>query len=316
LTASFGVAQRLADTASPEQLVDLADQALAAAKRAGRDRAIAYRQLIQPVPLEEHAGELTALLQVIPARDVMSSIVAPLNQDQTAATAADYFLRLRISSAPVTDAQGQLVGLLSEKDLMTIMLGQRWWALPIHQVMKRNVVCYEEDTPSLAIFEFLSRVAVGSVVIVQGGRPTGVLTRGCLLRFFMNVLATRLNGGVCPEVDQAARELVARMARSRPRDRIAQTVHALAVEVDDLQRSLAGQNGELLPAVVGSASRMQELLLDLLAASRSVHAADSQGPFRVQSENADYRRRSAASSAPGAARPVPAGDCVLHDAAG
>ncbi|HEY2413961.1 MAG TPA: diguanylate cyclase, partial [Pirellulaceae bacterium] len=42
VTASFGVAQRLADTATPETLIDMADQALAVAKRSGRDRVIAY----------------------------------------------------------------------------------------------------------------------------------------------------------------------------------------------------------------------------------------------------------------------------------
>ena len=36
ITASFGVAQRLADTSSPEVLVDMADQALVVAKRSGR----------------------------------------------------------------------------------------------------------------------------------------------------------------------------------------------------------------------------------------------------------------------------------------
>src|SRR5262249_36724351 len=38
ITASFGVAQRLADTSTPEMLVDMADQALVVAKRSGRDR--------------------------------------------------------------------------------------------------------------------------------------------------------------------------------------------------------------------------------------------------------------------------------------
>jgi len=115
VTASFGVAQRLADTTSPEQLVDMADQALVVAKRSGRDRVVAYQSLTQTAVLDAHEGDPAAILRNISARDVMSSIVAPLNQDHSIATAANYFLKFRIPSAPVVDDAGQLVGILSEK---------------------------------------------------------------------------------------------------------------------------------------------------------------------------------------------------------
>jgi hypothetical protein len=168
----------------------------------------------------------------------------------------------------VVDDDGQLVGILSEKDLMAIMLGPNWWALPIKEVMKRNVVCYEEETSALAIFEFLSRVVIRGVVIVKQGSPTGLITRGCLLRFFINLLATRRIEGVFPEVDRAAGELVERMGNLSPRDRIAQTVRSLAAEACDMEWRLTNEDADLLPCVVGGASRMQDMVIDLLAISR------------------------------------------------
>ena len=48
-----------------------------------------------------------------------------------------------------------------------------------------------EETPALAIYEFLARVVIRGVVIVKHGRPTGLISRGCLLRFFMSLLASR-----------------------------------------------------------------------------------------------------------------------------
>ena len=42
LTASFGVAERTGDTATPAQMLDRADQALGAAKRLGRNRVVRY----------------------------------------------------------------------------------------------------------------------------------------------------------------------------------------------------------------------------------------------------------------------------------
>jgi diguanylate cyclase (GGDEF)-like protein len=268
ITASFGVAQRMADTSSPEVLVDMADQALVVAKRSGRDRVVAYRTLSQSPVISRGGDDLASLLQGVPARDVMTAIVAPLNANHTVATASNYFLRFRIPSAPVVDDNGQLVGILSEKDLMSIMLGPRWWTIPIKDVMKRNVVCYEEETPALSIYEFLARVVMRGVVIAKHGCPTGLITRGCLLRFFMNLLAARRTEGVFPEVDAAASELVERMGHSTAADRIAKTVRTLAAEARDMESRLSSSEGDLVPCVVGGASRVQELVIDLLAISR------------------------------------------------
>ena len=107
----------------------MADQALVVAKRSGRDRVVAYRTLTQSAVLEPQRATWPRCCKASPARDVMTSIVAPLNENHTVATAANYFLRFRIPSAPVVDDNGQLVGILSEKDLMAIMLGPQWWTI-------------------------------------------------------------------------------------------------------------------------------------------------------------------------------------------
>ncbi len=278
VTASFGVAQRLADTSSTEGLVDMADQALVVAKRSGRDRVVAYRSLAQSPVISRCGDDIASMLHGVPARDVMTSVVAPLNCNHTVATASNYFLRFRIPSAPVVDDSGQLVGILSEKDLMSIMLGPRWWTVPIKDVMKKNVVCYEEETPALAIYEFLARVVIRGVVIAKHGCPTGLITRGCLLRFFMNLLAARQTDGVYPEVDAVASELVERMGHASVQDRIGKTVRSLAAEARDMESRLNDGHRDLVPCVVGGASRVQELVIDLLAISRYAQDYDDQAP--------------------------------------
>jgi diguanylate cyclase (GGDEF)-like protein len=280
ITASFGVAQQLADTATADALADMADQALVVAKRSGRDRVVPYQSLIQSPIVGGSKADLASLLQEIPARDVMTAIVAPLNENQPAAAASNYFLRFRIPSAPVVNDDGQLVGILSEKDLMSIMFGSNWWTTPIKDVMKHNVVCYEEITSALTIYEFLARVVIRGVVIVKDGAPTGLITRGCLLRFFMNLLAAKRIDGVSPEVDTAANELAAnhlveRMGCASVHDRIAKTVRSLAAEARDMESRLNYSDSDLVPCVVGGASRVQELVIDLLAISRYAQDWDS-----------------------------------------
>jgi CBS domain-containing protein len=211
----------------------------------------------------------------------MKSIVAPLQESDSVATASDYFLRLRIHSAPVVDDGGMLTGILSEKDVMAVMLGKSWWTTSIKEAMKCNVVCYEEQTPALTIYEFLTRVAIRSVVVVNRGRPTGLISRDSFLRFFINTLAVNRTAGVFPEIDAAERALLDHSTDLPPEDRLVQSVRLMATEANDLQARMIQQPSDLVPCVVGGASRMQELVNDLLALSRyaSENAAES-GPRR------------------------------------
>jgi diguanylate cyclase (GGDEF)-like protein len=269
VTASFGVAQRLADMRTPDQLVEQADQALLVAKRSGRDRVITCRSLLAAEVPGNDRKDPAELLRGIAARTVMTSIVAPLHEDDTVATAADYFLRLRIHIAPVVDASGQLCGILAERDVMAVMLGRDWWKTQIKDAMKRNVVCYEEQTPALTIYEFLGRVTIRSVVIVNRGRPTGLISRDSFLRFFINTLAVHRTAEIFPDIDEAERALLDLTAQLPPENRIVQAVRQMAAEADDLERRMAGEDStNLVPCVVGGASRMQELVNDLLALSR------------------------------------------------
>jgi two-component system cell cycle response regulator len=135
-------------------------------------------------------------------------------------------------------------------------------------VMKQNVVCYEEDTPALAVYEFLCRVTIRGAVIVKQGRPTGIISRTSLLRFFMNQLAVNREGGDHHDLDAAEAAMSSFGAAQQPRDLIGQTVRVLAHEISDLNSRLDQETDDLIPCVVGGVSRVQELVNDLLAISR------------------------------------------------
>lgn len=269
ITASFGIAQRMDDTTSPEQLVDMADQALLVAKRSGRDRVVNFHLLADAKPKSTNSTSPSVLLQDVAARQVMTTLVAGLHQEDTVDVALRHFLRFRIAIAPVVDGDGKLVGVLSEKDVMAAMLQANWWQLKIADVMKTNVVCYEEDTPALSIYEFLCRVTLRAAVIVKHGAPTGLITRGSLLRYFINSLGV---SGQLPTDGECSTSTAKSPATDMQR-RILQTVQAVNDEALDLRERLAAVDEddlsqELIPCLVGGASRIQELANDLLACSR------------------------------------------------
>lgn len=264
VSASMGVCERRADAPAVTSLVELADQALLIAKRSGRDRVVLFHSLGQQARLEG-IDNREKLFAGVTAKSVMTTIVAGLRQDETIGQATRYFLRMRIGSAPVTSEDGKLIGILSDKDCLATMLAPDWGDLRIKDVMKHNVVCYEENTPVQQIYEFLCRVSIRTVVIVSDGSPVGVITRGSLLRWASNVFRSEHVVDEEHTCDASGCE--------SPRDRILRTAQAVVNEGEKLVSHTRNHEHDLMPCVVGGASRIQELVTDLLACSRYANNA-------------------------------------------
>ncbi len=191
ITASAGIAERLHDTPSATQLLRMAEEALLIAKRSGRDRVVAHRSIGRPQLADLPAGDPAALLSGVSAQAVMTPLATSFQHHETVDKAAQFFLRFRLNSVPVVDREGKLVGILSEKDVLAIMLQADWWRRPIAEVMQTRVVSYPDQTPVGEIYDFLCRVTIRGVVIVnENQQPVGMLNRGSLLRFFTSLLAS------------------------------------------------------------------------------------------------------------------------------
>jgi len=264
VTASFGVASLSIPTLGAPELVDRADQALLVAKQTGRDRVVCYSTLDD----RTLRGRLIspcydALFHEVQAQDVMTSLVAPLYVDDTIRRAADYFINHRISSAPVVDASGAMVGIVSERDLMQVEPTLEGWAQPVSEVMKSNVVCYPTDAPITAIYQFLCRVTIRAVVVVDDTRPVGVISRGSFLRWFGNRLRFA-EAELAPEAFYDVRG----QRQESARESASQLVQAITHHTAVIERALSECSTDATSPVIGAASRIQDMLLDLLGWTR------------------------------------------------
>jgi diguanylate cyclase (GGDEF)-like protein len=263
VSVSVGVSELLDDTASVAALVDMADQALLVAKQAGRDRAVRFSTLREAESLQ--VAEDRNPFEGVAVENVMSALVACLGEDETIGQATEFFLRFRLNSCPVVDGRGKLSGILSEKDVIGTMTDPDCWNKPVRDVMKRNVVFYEEGTPLVTVYDFLCRVAIRRVVVVKDGFPTGIISRGTLLRWYSNWMAAhgRL---VLPDLESSDRRGVSGMTS---RQHMAHAATAIAQEATALQEALASPADDCLPLLIDRASKIQELINDVLADSRS-----------------------------------------------
>lgn len=265
LTASLGVAERLDDTASPEQLLDLADQALAVAKQAGRNRVVRFSCLDDPLlaPTEKQAAP--GPLDAVAARDVMSVAIFCPDENDTVRQVTDLFLQLRLGSAPVVNESGLVVGMITDADLLTRTAVAEGWREKVRDVMRTDVVCYDEQTPLEELYRFLSRVSIPRVVVTERGRPTGVISRSTLLRWFRNWVATHEQRNLSEPENGRPGEY------QDQRSGIIKTAEIAEQRAAHLRRCIDSQADEdLVPCVVGEATRIQSLVNDLLGHCQTV----------------------------------------------
>ncbi len=186
ITASFGIAGRFGNTCCVDDMLELADEALTVAKQTGRNRVISSRDISSDLPQREavvHTAD-AALTGVI-ARDVMSAPITCIADQAWLDEAVQLLLELRINSVPVTNDGGRLVGIISEKDVMVALSEGHLCEQRVCDRMSTNVMSFPETESTQTIYRFLCRNAIRRVVVVDGGRPTGVISRGGLLRAIM-----------------------------------------------------------------------------------------------------------------------------------
>src|SRR6516165_9793154 len=139
------------------------------------------------------------------ARDVMVPTVITVGVDASIGEVADTLLSHHISGAPVVNKKGELVGVVSEGDLMrrpetgTTRRPSWWLALlssdrasateyieshsrKVADVMTRDVISATPDTSLGHIAALLERNRIKRVPILEAGRLVGIVTRANILQ--------------------------------------------------------------------------------------------------------------------------------------
>jgi len=259
ITVSFGVAERSESTELLDHLIDRADQALRAAKEWGRNRVISYSEVLANTA--GTAGHVTArLFDNVTAGEVMIPFPLSIQPHDSAAMVADCFLKTRFETLPVTDHEGKLIGVVSETDLMA-MIGQlEQWASPIKKVVLPCVASYPVETPIRQIVDFLNRMSLRRVMIVQDGILVGYISRIPLLRWLRNQWAM-VSGRYSDIIaDVSSREMSVCNLRT--------AVEALKEELVNLDNILTDDNAESVIAdhgrMVSVVSRCQDMMDQIL----------------------------------------------------
>lgn len=171
------------------------------------------------------------------AKDVMTTQVVSVSETSTVYDVALTLLDCGISAAPVLDAKGKLVGIVSEGDLMRrdesgTTHRRSWWLdmlttrdelasqyVKEHgrraaDVMTRNVITVTPDTELSEVANLLERHSIKRLPVVEEGRLVGLISRANLIQA-LAALHDRLPSETSAD-DAAIRDEVIARLRGEP----------------------------------------------------------------------------------------------------
>ena len=142
------------------------------------------------------------------AKDVMTVNVISVSETTPVHKIVQLMLKYHISAVPVIDDARNVVGIVSEGDLLvseTTSAGRRrpWWldtflgegvdyekahGRTASEIMTSKVVTVDEDTPVHQIAELLERHHIKRVPVLSGGRLAGIVSRANLLHGLANTI--------------------------------------------------------------------------------------------------------------------------------
>ena len=122
-------------------------------------------------------------------RDVMQSSLIVIRSDQSLRRALELLIENNISGLPVVDNEGQLVGVLSEKDLLKIFYEPD--AHSVQSVMTLSPISISVDAELVEVVDCLMANDFRRVFIHDGVKLVGLVSRADLMPAILKALAER-----------------------------------------------------------------------------------------------------------------------------
>jgi CBS domain-containing protein len=110
------------------------------------------------------------------AKEIMTKPVIAVTPLTPVKSLAKLLSKNHISGAPVLDERGRLIGIVSERDLLSKRGSQ------VKSIMTENVVRVTEDTPVEKIASLMTTRNVKRLPVMRGQQLAGIVSRADIIR--------------------------------------------------------------------------------------------------------------------------------------
>ncbi len=143
----------------------------------------------QRFPNQSRASAMNAK-KTLSARDFMSDHLVTFLPDMRVLDAIHLLVEKQISGAPVVDARGNLVGILTERDCIAEVLGARYHGQSaglVKEFMSRDVESVETDTSLVDIAKNFVDSKYRRYPVMDNNRLVGIISRRDILRAVLDL---------------------------------------------------------------------------------------------------------------------------------
>lgn len=124
---------------------------------------------------------------MIKAEEMMTKNVITISLDATLKDAIELLLCEKISGMPVIDADGKMIGIISEKDILNFAFSGNLNNTKVSEAMTKNVKSFPPDTNVDLIALDISHHQFRRVPIVEEGKVVGIVSRRDIIRVSLSL---------------------------------------------------------------------------------------------------------------------------------
>ena len=116
------------------------------------------------------------------AQDIMTTQVLTVKPDAILKDVIKLLVEIEISGVIVTDENEDVVGVVTEKDLIVAYDFLRQINAPVLDFVNKNVISVEPDTPIDEVAQLLVGNNIHRVPVMQGKKVVGIVSRRDILK--------------------------------------------------------------------------------------------------------------------------------------
>jgi acetoin utilization protein AcuB len=138
-------------------------------------------------------------------RERMTHNPITITPDMSVTHALRLMRERKVHHLPVLDARGQLVGIVSDKDLLHASpspvtslsvweITELLYMLKVEKVLTPKVITVSEDMPLEEAARIMADSGIGSLPVMRGNTLVGIITKADLFKAFVQLLGGRRSG--------------------------------------------------------------------------------------------------------------------------